>query len=292
VLLPDNDVLVYYPIYDAWADPGELIRPNPVPESLTNVVMTLWEKGCSFDYVSDRFLAKAECKDHKILLGGNDYKAVLVPECRMMPETTLANLVQLAKAGAIIIFQSHLPVDVPGFGDLDRRRSSVREILARLKWTDRQYVGRYSEIGTGRMVISETLGVSLGHFGIIGEPLVRAGVRVVRRKSADGFIYFLANRAGLMVDKELTFQTPVMSAIIFDPRFESHVGLAQSFVRRKDPLEGRVHLQLQPGESCIVRTFTNRVAKGPVWHYVTNAGPVQQITGTWKVNFIEVCPMV
>src|SRR5215467_5596560 len=62
---PDNDVLVYYSVYDVWNDPGELIRPNPVPKSLTNVVMTLWEKGYSFDYVSDLFLAKAECKNQK-----------------------------------------------------------------------------------------------------------------------------------------------------------------------------------------------------------------------------------
>jgi hypothetical protein len=288
---PDNEVLVYYPIYDVWNDSGELIRPNPVPKSLTNVVMTLWEKGYSFDYVSDRFLAKADCREHKILLGGNEYKAVVVPECRMMPVTTLKRFFQLANDGVTIIFQNQLPTDIPGFGGLERR-AMLREMEAGLKWTERQTAGRHSEIGKGRLIVAENLEEALEGAGVAGEHLMEAGIRFVRRKYTDGFIYFLANRGEGPVDKEITFQTPVMSAIVFDPRFESRIGLAQSFFGREGSLESRVHLQLQPGESCIVRTFTNKAIKGPMWPYVTNAGPAQQVTGNWKVDFIEGEPKI
>jgi alpha-L-rhamnosidase len=254
--------------------------------------MSLWEKGYSFDCVSDRFVARAECKGRRILLGGNEYKVLIVPECRMMPLATLERLLQLANDGANIIFQNKLSSEVPGFGDLERRRAKLREMESGLKWTNRQSAGRYSEIGRGRLIIAEILEAALEFCGIRGEPCVEAGLRFIRRRYSDGFIYFLANRSELTVDKTLTLQTPVMSAVIFDPRFESRVGSAQSFIGGEGPFEGRVHLQLQPGESCIVRTFTNSVVKGPIWPYVTNAGPTQQITGTWKVEFPQGEPQI
>jgi hypothetical protein len=285
---PDNDILVYYPIYDAWNDPGDLIRPNPVPKSLTNVVMTLWEKGYSFDYVSERYLAKAECKDHKIVLGANEYKAVVVPECRMMPVRALEKLVRLANDGANIVFESDLPADLPGSGDLERRRNELGEVKAQIKWTDKQGVGRYSEIGKGRLIASgDTFEPALHFCGIRGEGLVQAGLRFVRRKYAEGFVYFVANRSEKPVDKFVTLQRQVRSAVIFDPKFDSRVGVGQSFYGGEGPFEGLVHIQLEPGESSIVRIFTNRIVKGPLWAYVTNAGPSQQITGTWKVDFID-----
>jgi hypothetical protein len=289
---PDNDILVYYPIYDVWNDPGELIRPNPVPKSLTNVVMTLWEKGYSFDYVSDRFLTKAECKDRKILLGGNEYKALVVPECRMMSETTLKRLGELANDGATVLFQNGLPTDIPGLGNIEQRRAALNAIVTQIKWTDKRDVGQYSEIGKGRFIASETLGPPLTFSGIRGEPSVRAGLRFVRRKYKDGFLYFLANRSEQAVDKYVAFQTPVRSALIFDARFESCIGKAQSYFGGEGTFEGLVHLQLQPGESCFVRTFTNHLIQGSAWPYATNAGPAQQITGIWKVDFIQGEPQI
>jgi alpha-L-rhamnosidase len=295
---PDNDVLVYYPIYDVWHDPGELIRPNPVPKSLTNVVMTLWEKGYSFDYVSDRFLAKAECKDHKILLGGNEYNAVVVPECQLMPATTLSRLIQLANDGGSIIFQKRLPTDVPGLGNLERRRATLREIQAHANWTNTQYAGRYSQIGNGRLLVAPTvspatelLEVSLASWGIRGELSVRqAGIGFIRRKYKDGFIYFFANRTERALDRYVQLETRLRSAVIFDGRFESRIGVAKIFAAAES--EGAIHLQLNPGESYIVRTFTNKVVEGPSWAYVTNAGPTVPIAGTWKVYFSEGEPQI
>ena len=280
---PDSDLLVYYPIYDAWHDPGELIRPNPVPKSLTNVVMTLWEKGYSFDYVSDRFLAKANCNNHNLLLGGNEYKVIVVPECRMMPAATFKKLVRLANDGANIIFQNHLPTDTPGLANLEQQRAALRDIEGAIKWHDRQQVGKYCNIGEGKVILGDNLERALSFLGLKGESLVQSGLRFVREKYADGFVYFLANRSEQPLDKDLLLQRPMMCAVIFDPRFESRLGLASSIP--SSDLNGAIHLQLEPGESCIVRTFTNKVVKGPMWPYLTNAGPAQRIAGAWNVAF-------
>jgi hypothetical protein len=299
---PDNDILVYYPIYDVWNDSGELIRANPVPKSLTNAVMTLWENGCSFDYVSDGFLAKAKCKDHQILLGVTEYTVILVPECQIMPESTLRKLVQLAHDGATVIFQGHLPGDVPGFANLQKRRSRFRELkdeigpIKSIEGWDEYAVGK------GHLLIAHDFDT----IGPKAERLVKMGLRFIRRKSADGFIYFLANRSERAIDEYIPLGTVAESAIIFDPRSENRTGRAEMFhhgLPRLDPGETssdsklgakspEIHLQLQPGESCIVRTFTNKVVRGPFWPYVTNSGTPQKIAGTWKVDFLEGEPMI
>jgi hypothetical protein len=294
---PDNDILVYYPIYDVWNDPGELIRPNPVPKSLTNVVMTLWEKGYSFDYVSDRVLSKAECKDHKILLGGIDFNAVIVPECRVMPVATLERLIHLAKSGAMIIFQNHLPTEIPGLTDLERRRGALREIESQIKWLNREKPLQESAIGEGRLIVSPTVEPPINFSHVKREPAVESGLRFVRRKYAEGFIYFFANRSQETLAKYISLATPAESAVIFDPRFDSRVGTAElagrgvgSFANRAEVT--MLHLQLQPGESCIVRTFTNRIVNGPRWNYFEESGPGQHIEGSWKIDFIEGEPSI
>jgi len=294
---PDNDILVYYPIYDVWNDAGELIRPNPVPKSLTNVVMTLWENGYTFDYVSDRFLAKAECKGHEIALGGNTYSCVLVPECQFMPETTLKHLVGLANAGATVLFQNHLPSDVPGFGNLEKRRAQFHNIQNGVNSGHGHEPLKEAVLGNGRLLVSTYLETLVHMSGGKREPAIRSGLRFIRQKTAEGFLYFFANRSELPLDSYAPIATIIESAIVFDPRFENRIGLAELFhgrdvVPSERPAQfgketGSIHLQLQPGESCIVRTFTNKVVTGPTWPYVTNTGPAQKITGTWKIEFFE-----
>src|SRR6266850_4924316 len=294
---PDNDILVYYPIYDVWNDTGELIRPNPAPKSLTNVVMTLWEKGYTFDYVSDRFLAKAECKGHEIALGGNTYSCVLVPECQFMPETTLKHLVGLANAGATVLFQNHLPSDVPGFGNLEKRRAQFHNIQNGVNSGHGHEPLKEAVLGNGRLLVSTYLETLVHMSGGKREPAIRSGLRFIRQKTAEGFLYFFANRSELPLDSYAPIATIIESAIVFDPRFENRIGLAELFhgrdvVPSERPAQfgketGSIHLQLQPGESCIVRTFTNKVVTGPTWPYVTNTGPAQKITGTWKIEFFE-----
>jgi hypothetical protein len=218
----------------------------------------------------------------------------------MMPVPTLEKLVRLANDGANVIFKANLPADVPGFGNLQRQRNALHEIEAKLKWAERRIywtyplpprrlgeaVARFSEIGNGRLIACDSLEPSLGECGIPGESLVHDGLRFARRKLDDGYLYFLANRSGEPLDKCITLETPIGSAVIFDPRFESRVGKAWLSMG-EDPLQGRVLLQLQPSESVIVRTFTNKRIDGPDWVYVTNSGPAQKIIGTWKVEFIE-----
>ena len=64
------------------------------------------------------------------------------------------------------------------------------------------------------------------------------------------------------------------------------MGLASLRKNQDDPTELR--LQLQPGESILVRTLAHRTPSGPrsrPWEYLEPVGKPVELTGTWKVTF-------
>ena len=48
----------------------------------------------------------------------------------------------------------------------------------------------------------------------------------------------------------------------------------------------QVYLQLQPGESVILRAFAERKIMEPAWVYWQPAGQPAELTGSWRVSFI------
>ncbi len=290
---PANDILLYFPVYDIWQSSDDLLMPFRVhnqekwlwPSSFYAAAMTLWNRGYAFDEVSDQLLVKARCEDGKVLLGGNVYKVVLIPQCRLMPLATMCKLIQLAHSGATILFQEYLPTDVPGLGDLEKRRAEFQEMLSAIKLTrdadsdiQRVALGK-GELLTGKM---ETI---LQDASVCREPCVDLGIRFVRRVRSQGHHYFLVNRGEHSVDGWVTLGLPARSAVILDPLFESRVGVAA--LRRGTDGSTKVYLQLQPGQSCILRTFAEKTVDGPAWCYFQYDGALQDITGIWKVQFVQ-----
>jgi hypothetical protein len=53
-----------------------------------------------------------------------------------------------------------------------------------------------------------------------------------------------------------------------------------------------VYLQLQPGESVILRVFTESRITGPAWAYWQPAGQPVELSGSWKVGFIAGGPVL
>jgi hypothetical protein len=292
---PANDVLLYFPVYDLWHASGDLLvqfTAHNLEEkwaqssSFYAAAMMLWNRGYSFDYLSDRFLVDAKYANSRVVLGGNAYRVVLVPKCRLMPETTLRKLLQLAREGATILVQESLPADVPGLGNLEKRRAELREMLLAINLTSSTNTEiRRAALGNGKFLVGSNLESMLREAGVSREPSVDVGIRFVRRTHPQGYCYFLVNRKERPLDGWVTLGSPARSAVILDPRFESRVGVAA--LRRGEDGSTQVYLQLQPGESCILRTFAEKTVDGPAWRYFQSAGEPQNITGTWKVQFIE-----
>jgi hypothetical protein len=289
---PDNDVLLYWPIYDFWHNPTNRVPLMSV--SLTNwfegqpigkTAHELWDRGYAFDYVSDRQLQAAKVVDGKIQMPGGNYKVIVVPPCEHMPLPTLQKLLALAKSGAPVIFENHLPADVPGWGDLERRRAQLKELIGHLT-----FIGDESGklIQTGN-VFSGDLEVTLRAVKIPRELMTDTGLSFIRRSFDGGWNCFIANRGGKSFDGWVTFGRAAKSVVVLDP-MTGNSGVAAS--RQSAANSTEVHLQLAAGESVISRVLVGEEVKGPAWNYWQTTGQPVEITGPWNVKFIAGGPVL
>ena len=86
------------------------------------------------------------------------------------------------------------------------------------------------------------------------------------------------NRSGKTFDGILPLTVPFQSAVILNPWNPSANGIVL-------PRKSGVALRLEPGQSIIIRTFTDRVVKGEPW-VVPPADPsFLAIDGPWKIEY-------
>ena len=110
----DNDVLVYWPYYDAIAtvEPEKLMYQFSVhhindwlhPTDLYHLLTDLTNGGYSYDLVTDKYLQNFIAEDGSVRSGDVKYKAIVIPDCERMPIETLEYLLNLKSSGANIIF--------------------------------------------------------------------------------------------------------------------------------------------------------------------------------------------
>lgn len=292
-----NDVLLYFPIYDLWNSRADLLMTFTVhnvdqwlgPTPFYSAARTLWTRGYGYDVVSDAFLKQAELKDGGIVLNGNRYRVIVVPQTGLLPPATLRTLLALARDGAQVVFQGKPPEDVPGFGNREQRRAELKSDWSPLNWKTNDMHVREATIGKGRFLNADDLETLLQTADVTREPCVDAGLRFVRRTHTDGYHYFIANRSSKAVDGWVALGTRASSAILLDPRADDRVGVG---ALRDAGGATQIYLQLEPGESCIVRTFDNKKVDGPAWHYVESSGTAQTLAGDWSVHFIEGGPQL
>ncbi|WP_234734855.1 glycosyl hydrolase [Tellurirhabdus bombi] len=286
---PNNDVLVYLPIYDSFTRKGKVLLQHfdgidhgfkglPVEKHAEK----LWEKGYGFDFISDKQLLGVTAANKALQTGGNTYQTVFVPEAQYMPLATFQQLVKLAEAGANVVFAGSLPEDVPGLSSLDSRRATFKQAVSGLKFTDAGKGVQKATVGKGAFWVGKDADEVLASAGIKRESLVDNGLQFVRRSHAKGHYYFMANWGDKAVDGWVPIQTAAQSVALYDPMTEK---LGMASVRTNNGVN-EVYLQLAPGESCVLETFTNLV-NGPAYTYAKPVGSKQDIKGTWDVSFIS-----
>ncbi len=150
---PDNDVLMYFPIYDRFAEPGrDLLHHFDGMEGFDNTdfknsASWMLEHGYAFDLFSDKQLQLVGNKGAGLLSGGNAYKTILVAETKYLPLETLQKLVTLAQNGATILVHRSLPGDVPGYSNLANRQAAFKKLIGTiiLQHSQRRATGYYRE---------------------------------------------------------------------------------------------------------------------------------------------------
>jgi len=264
---PDNDVALYWPVYDIWHQTEGMQQMLTVhhPDWLNRsacgkVAAQLKAEGFDYDFISDRQLLAGQSKP---------YKAIVVPETGHMPLETLKQLLKLAAGGQPVLFLDSLPADVPGFNQLEERRAELKRMLQ----------GQEQ-----RLVRSAALAEELVKSAVAREPMTKQGLDFIRRRHAAGWHYFIANMGAGVVDEGVPLGVPFSSVVIMDPRSgEGGVATAR---------EGRIYLQLRPGETRILRTFDTVQVAGGKWPVLERKGESIAVTGEWKIKFIDGGPLL
>ena len=295
---PSNDILLYWPVEDLYHSyPELLIKVFNVhtidwflDSQFGKIAADLDEMGYSFDYISDKQLQNVNCKENELITAGNSYKTILVPKTKHIPLSTWEKLKELGKDGAIIILDDALPEDVPGFSNLDNRRAELTKSLSELEFkiineNDLQK----AEFGNGYFLMCDDVESALKYASVKEEKIVDEGINYIRREHEKGYYYFFTNLSGKKLDSWISLSVKFESAVIFDPRLNKKIGVAASRLKEES---SEIYIQLEPGESCFVKTFNDEELVGQKWKYLAAENNPIEIKGVWQVEFIDGGPQL
>ena len=298
---PDNDFLVYLPVYDLWNEQeGRLLafdihKMHRVAPKFIATVNEICNNGYDVDYISDSFVRTTRCVNNQLVTsGGAAYKAIIVPGVKRMPADVLAHLGRLIHSGATVVFIGGMPEDVPGYGDLEARRKAFNKAKAQIesgKTTDENnfQLSSFSfQLGKGRVIIGDDYGKTLALCGVQPEEVkTKHGMQYIRRSNDKGHHYFISALQPEGLDAWVTLSVPDTDAMIFDP-VTGQKGRAAT--RPTD--EGlQVYLQLQSGQSLIVQTFTS-VVQAEEWRYLQPQAISLTLDHGWRLDFVESAPSI
>lgn len=290
---PHNDVLLYWPVYDLWmsSETGKELRfsvhhPGWIDESACGEAgRWMIDHGYTFDFISDRQLLGVSCERNVLrTAAGGEYRTILVPAPEFMKIDSVNRLLELAEAGATVLVWKGLPKDVPGWLDHADRKQCLGDLLRGVSF------GRNgaATLGKGKLVLGDDLAVLLDAAAVRREPMVDHGLKFIRRKSPSQVSYFIANHTVAAIDGWIRLASPCRSAVLMDP-MTGRTGVAPL---RAAAEQAAVYLQLQPGETRVLRALSEDSVKGPAWPIVQPAGEPVPIEGTWQVQFIEGGPVL
>lgn len=247
---PDNDLLLYFPQDDIWRrqldkpymmfDIHGMDRTMPDVKKAVRDIMTA---GYDVDYLSDMLLDSLSVNNDGTLVsrGGNNYKAIVVPQVKHLPKATEEAFSRLEAKGARII-----------------RVEDIAKEMSELE-------------------------------GVAPEPLRKNGVSMIRRRNeVGGWNYFISVLSDNPINGFAPLAVPSEAVMIFDPMTGKR-GLAESRVSADGNTE--VRLQLQPGESVLLKTF-NTVPEVERWAYLAPAADPIEIDKGWTLSFLESDPPV
>lgn len=281
---PDNELLVYWPIYDIWHDTDGAFKQLSVhhvdkwlhPTAFYKQSVYLQRAGYSFDFVTDAILSGTGVRDGQLVTSAHaaPYRALYVPACRYFSEKTLSHLLQLVEEGATVFWEA-IPEDVPGMVDVSGRRELLRNLFEKAGFEsddNNQYV-RY---GKGKMYLTADILSALETEQILAERLVRAGLKFTRRKAGDATYYYLVNHTAEIIDEKVWLNASGHTYTLLDPQ------TGQTFGLQSD--SGSVRIQIPAGYAWIIKVARGQQSALP-YRYVDSLQEGQMLAGPWRVSF-------
>ncbi len=279
--VPDNEILVYMPIYDFWSNTKEpILFPFSVHHadkwflhnSFGELVNRLWNTGYSFDYISDLQLSKLKCNsDHTASIGNNRYQVIVVPTTNNIPFETLNHLLELSKQGIRVIFEDRLPLSLPGNG-----RNTQQKQFDRTK--ELCLINKNMVIGD---VDSALTKISVKH-----ETLSSMGLSFIRSRTKTGLSYFITNLSNKFQCDTISLAASAESLEFYNP-LNNERGL---IAFKKAGKTIKTKLYLPPGSSCFLNTFSKTKVENQ-YHLPVTSKSSLELTN-WQVSFKDGAPFV
>ena len=114
---PVTDVAVCYPLKTSWARfmPLDRYEIKKLDEQILEIHKNLISSRFDYDFLDDVAFSSCSASCGKLVLNGNEYKAVVIPSVCVLPLTTVKILAAFAECGgAIAAMQGFSPVDEDG----------------------------------------------------------------------------------------------------------------------------------------------------------------------------------
>lgn len=293
---PDNQILLYFPIFDRYADYSrgmlehfDAISPAFNGTSFKTGADLMLAKGYSFDYISDLQLKNTETDQGELMTEGNNYQTLVLPGCKYIPIETFTHILMLVNKGAKIIIYGDMPENIAGWADIDAKNEVFNQLKNGINFsqTNNPEVVR-SAYGKGSILMGKDLDQLLSFAGIKRETMADSKISYVRRETKTGFTYFIHNSSDKPFDGWLPVQAKASSAAIFNPMTEQF-GTAK--IRSSAGGATEVYARLMPGESLVLSAYNNEISGKPYSFFDPLSGSTE-LTGNWKVNFPEGGPVI
>ncbi len=293
---PDNDVLLYYPIYDRFSTPGEemvehfdgvgLQFQNTAFQRAAEMMLS---QGYAYDYISDRQLEKTRVEIENLVTEGNaTYKTIVLPHCKFIPLGTLKKIVSLAEEGATIIAFEQLPSAISGFANLEENKKSFGDLISRLKPEDSDGEIKVIQVGKGRVLIGNELKKLLEYTQIRSENMVSQGIQFLRKKTPANQIRYFVWNGDSNFEGWISLQAKGKAAVIYNP-MTGQIGIGKTRKSADDRLE--IWAQLKPRETLFIEVVAEN-PEGVPSIYRKPVGNPLVLKGPWNVKFIEGGPQL
>lgn len=251
---PANDVAVYLPNDDGWAEmaPGnphliEVLREHIGPDLLP----AIFAAGYNLDFFDDdSFRQVGKIDNGALVLSKNKYKVIILPNVETIPVDTYRKFEEFVRAGGVLIATKRTPSQAPGFRATPEDHQQIAETSRKL------FNG---SIPSGRLVVNEPidLGRTLQQLTKPDVEFVPASpdVAFVHRSTSDAEIYFIVNTTNGARSVEAIFDVARMKPEWWNP-FDGSVQPAKD--NNSQTLDhSAVTISLDPYGSRLV-VFTKR----------------------------------
>ncbi|MDF2552346.1 MAG: glycoside hydrolase [Chryseobacterium sp.] len=284
----DNELLMYWPIYDQWASPKgkdvtfkvhnveKWLQPTPMYENLNK----LNKMGYSLDMISDKMIGESKSENQKIQVSkeGSEYQVLIIPELTYLPESTLKNILNLAQNGASIIFQNE-PKDIPGNFEVEKRRTQLKSLWNQIPFQSQSENVKTANFGRGKIVLSSDVAKALEYLKIEREKLTDTGLKFVRRQFDGGKYYYIVNHTFKEINQNIPLNFVGKQVTLMNPE-NGDYGIAQT-------QNNSIRVQLKSGESLIVKTSENADNSIPKWNYTEKTDVPIVLNQPWQLTFKE-----